>query len=704
MNFSKKLKSFGAMGFITIVLGVFVLLFSSGNLLPAAISDRLVEETDVQYADAVESKKLVFQQAMRDGELPDNTVKILNQNGVLVGYMDGGTFIEGNKTSGELVLKMGDEIITADNFVNAVSSNTTLYNAFTDATYGRAAYYYDDAAKEVFNEIGTSRNNYSADSDFNKVMDSIVGSGSDIDVNSVSVEKVTSDGETRDEYVETGEAANSRSQAFVNSVSRKSSGATTEQATLGSADILKASDTVAKEQRSSLFFLAFMENISKMKAGEGDESKINEAMDYIYQERESEVVDVKTGEVVKVTGAAVDSPSLYAILSGNKVNPEDVQNYSSDRVLKTVENKVGAQNSGGIITNTVASAAKGVKGVIGRLLGGGDATANEEALSAVEPTINGSLVNNPFETINGINAGEFLVEGAVNVGGKLARASGATAGDAEAVTKYARLNSSVLAMDAEVDRMNRSPFDISSKNTFLGSIVHKIAFYNLEAGSSWLAGVRSLSSVVSSSLVGLMPSSYADSTNGYLSVFGDCETASLIGSVGSPQCSVSNTFDTSTLNDPFNDAGFKAFVEANTTLSGGKRKINNDSVLAEFIRNNNKRVTPRGIVDGGILESSGSGSSSVSLVSDIAGMIKRFVGASESDKRKASGAAYVNSSANPDWQIYKYAQRYVSLARATSALRQYANDSTAYTSLRYFEGSENPVVAYWREYQAMANR
>lgn len=692
------------MGFITLVLGVFILVFSSGNLMPAAISDRLVEETDVQYADAVESKKLVFQQAMRDGELPDNTVKILNQNGVLVGYMDGGTFTEGSKTSGELVLKMGDEIITADNFVNAVSSNTTLYNAFTDATYGRAAYYYDDAAKDVFNEIGTSRNNYSADSDFDEVMDSVVGSGSDIDVNSVSVEKVTSDGETRDEYVETGEAVSSKSQAFVNSVSRKSSGTTTEQATLGSADILKASDTVAKEQRSSLFFLAFMENISKMKAGEGDESKINEAMDYIYQERESEVVDVKTGEVVKVTGAAVDSPSLYAILSGNKVNPEDVQNYSSDRVLKTVENKVGAQNSGGIITNTVASAAKGVKGVIGRLLGGGDTIANEEALSVVEPTINGSLVNNSFETINGINAGEFLVEGAVNVGGKLARASGATAGDAEAVTKYARLNSSVLAMDAEADRMNRSPFDVSSKNTFLGSIVHKIAFYNLEAGSSWLAGVRGFSSVVSSSLVGLMPSSYADSTNGYLSVFGDCETASSIGSVGSPQCSVSNTFDTSTLNDPFNDAGFKAFVEANTTLSGGTRKINNDSVLAEFIRNNNKRVTPRGIVDGGILESSGSGSSSISLVSDIAGMIKKFIGASESDKRKASGATYVNSSANPDWQTYKYAQRYVSLARATSVLRQYANDSTAYTSLQYFEGSENPVVAYWREYQAMANR
>lgn len=709
-SLSKKIKSFGAMGFITIVLGIFVLLFSSGNLLPAAISDRLIEETDVQYADAVESKKLVFQQAMREGKIPSNTANILNQNGVLVGYIKDDEFIEGNNTDGELVLKMSDEIITADNFITTVNNNPSLYNAFNDATYGRAAYYYDEAANDVFRQIGTNRNNYSADSDFDEVMNDVVGSGSDIDVNSVSIEEkiINNNGEseTITEYVENGEAISSKAQAetFVSGIGGKVLGSTTEQATLQSADILKTSDTIAKEQKSSLFFLAFMENISKMKAGEGDESKINEAMDYIYQEHESEVVDVKTGEIIKVTGAAVDSPSLYSILSGNNLDVERVQNYSSDRVLKTVENQLGVNNSGNIIANTIASVTKGIKGVVGRLLGNYNATTSEDILNKVTPIIESSLVNNSFDTISGINAGEFLVEGAVNVGGKLARASGATAGDAESITKYALLNSTVLAMDAEADRINRSPFDISSKNTFLGSILYKVAFYSLTSQRSSLTNIKSFSSMLSSAMIGLMPDTYADSIDGYLSNFGDCETISRIGAMGSPQCVATQTFDTSTLNNPFNDQGFKDFVEANTTLSNGTRKINSDSVLAEFIKNNDERITSVGIMDGGILNDSDSGSTSISLVSDITEMIKSFNGASEAEKRKASGEAYVNSSANPDWQTYKYAQRYVSLARATSALKQYSDDGTAYNNLKFFEGTNNPVTAFVKEYRKVANR
>ena len=61
---SKLKKSFSAAGFITAMIVIFTFLFSSGNLIPSAISERLVEETDVQYADAVESKIAVFQQAL----------------------------------------------------------------------------------------------------------------------------------------------------------------------------------------------------------------------------------------------------------------------------------------------------------------------------------------------------------------------------------------------------------------------------------------------------------------------------------------------------------------------------------------------------------------------------------------------------------------------------------------------------------------
>ena len=104
-------------------------------------------------------------------------------------------------------------------------------------------------------------------------------------------------------------------------------------------------------------------------------------------------------------------------------------------------------------------------------------------------------------------------------------------------------------------------------------------------------------------------------------------------------------------------------------------------------------------MDGGILDSLSSGGyGSVSFITNILQMIESFLGTSESDKRIASGASFVNSVNNPDWSQYKYAQRYVSLARATAALRQYSGNSTAYNKIEFFEGKENPVVAFLDDY------
>lgn len=689
VNIKSKAKSWGALGFITLALVVAAVLFSSGNLIPSAISERLIEETDVQYADAVESKKLVFQQAMKNGELPENTVAVLRQNGVEVE----------NTENGEIQLKMGNKIITADNFIAEVSSDINLYNAFNIATYSRAAYYYDDAAKEVFKKIGTTRNNYTKDSDFDEVMDTLVGQGSSINVNNVVATEKTEDGETYIDYSGMGKVSSSGSSAedFIYEVGGQNFAGNTIDATMNSADALKVADTISKEQRSELFFLTFMENISKMKAGEGDESKINEAMNYLFESKESEIVNVKTGEVVKVKGTAMESPSLYAVLSGSKPNSEAIGNYSSDRILKTVKNRLGASDSGNAIAGTVASSEEGIKGSISRLLSGGDEGASIDTLNTVNKTIDDSLINNSYETINGINAGEMLVEGAVNVGKKLAKASGATPGDASAVTQYARLSSKVLAMDAAADRINRSPFDITSKNTFLGSIIYKLAISSSNVSKSPLiSGMKSLSTIMNDAIrVSVFHDSYADSTNGYLTDFGDCETYGTIGAVGTLQCSEAATFDTSTLDDTFNDPLYIEFVNNNTTLSAsGKRTVIQDSILADFILYNDERVTPLGVIDGGILQSLNKGSSSISLVADIVSMITGFIGSSESDKRIATGAEYVNSSSNSSWQNNKYAQRYVSLARATESLRQYANGSSAYNNIFGFEGDENPVIAF----------
>ncbi|MBQ3280684.1 hypothetical protein IJG92_03475 [Candidatus Saccharibacteria bacterium] len=669
----KHYKSWGALGVIALMAVVAAVLMSFGNFIPAAISERLIEATDVQYADAVESKILVFQQALEGGDIPSNTVKRLEGQGVEV---NGST------------LTFKGETITAGNFIDKVHSNAAFYNAFTAATYDRAAYFYDEPAEEVFRKIGTTRNNYSKSSEFDAVMSRLVGEGSDVNVSNVGlVEKENEKGEKYEEYEVIGETGHSGSSAegFVKTVAENNIDEDEFSATMNATTAINNADIITKEQKSAIFFMAFMENISKMKAGDGNESKINEAMNYLFKQRESSITDVKTGETITTKGSMLESPSLYAILAGEKIDVNKVTNYASDRVLKSVENRVGTGNvSNEYREENVTSTGTKTRGTIGRFLWGGEETASFDAMANTVPIVNESMVDNGFDTIGGIYGGELLVEGAVNVGKMLAKASGGTAGDGDAVKSYARLGNEIAALDKEADRLNKSPFDITSSNTFHGSIFHKF-------GSVFKNGIFSLFSSASAEDEGTL----------YLSNFGtDCETIGSVGAVGSAACSEIATFDTSTLDDPFNNSEFMAFVEENTEYENGKRTVKPDSDLANFIKYNNERMTPIGAMDGGILEALTGGSSSIPFISDIISMIKTWLGASDEDKAIATGKVFVNSSSNPDWAKYKYAQRYVSLARATDALRQYDGDETAYNNIKYFEGSENPVVAFLNDYYA----
>ncbi len=683
------------------------LLFSSDGMLPIALSERIVEETDVQRTDGLESMLIVFQQALKSGTVPKNTIARLRKKEVQVGTIENGEFVENAEGT---ALKFKNEIITADELITKVHTDTSTYGVLKDiideSTLSGISYYYDEPAMEVFQKIGTSRNNYTKDEDFNTVMSRLMGDGSDVKANSVVlVEKKDQDGNKYYEYETLGSAAESENGNFIATVAEKSLAGDGQTADLNAAVTLNTAAKISKEQRSMLYYLGIMEPISKMKAGEGNTSRIHEAMNYIYEERETSVTDSETSEVITLDGNMLKSPSFYAVLSGERLNAKEVKNFSSDAVLKTIENRLGATSKKSTITGAITSSKRGIKGSIGRYVSNNAASASSDTLSVAASTINTSLVNNSFDSIGGIAGGEMFVEGAVNVGKALARASGATTGDAEAIRTYMRLNNTILEMDAKVDRMNRSPFDITSRNTFLGSILYKFAL-GMQSGGSIVRRMGSFSSVLTSSIAAILPITRADDeADSILTTFGDCETLRLsLGTEGTATCASIVTFDTSTLDDPFNDPGFIKFVEQNTELKDGVRTVKPGSKLAIFIAFNDERMTPDGITDGSILMALSDGSSSAAFTSDITAMTETWLTSSEENKRIASGEAFVNSSSNLDWEEYKYAQRYVSLARAMAALRQFDGDETSYNNIKYFEGSENPVLAFLREYRDLANK
>ena len=710
MKGGKKAKAIGAGVFIIGMLAIPMFIFGFGNFAPVALSERLVEETDVQYADGVQSKQLVFQEALKEGKVPENTAARLKENGVIVGNVDAsGNFVE--SADGKSV-KVGDKIVSADNFYAEVNNNVTLYSAFNNATYDRAAYYYDERAQDTFNDIGVTRNSYNSDSEFDEVMDGIMGEGSNVTVDGSgpgTCTKTNDDGTTTSESCQKEGSTTSKNDAetFIKEVSDNSKDANRgDQSTINTASTLETAEASTRQQRSSKFYVGIMENISKMKAGEGSETKLNEAMNYLYRDEESEVVDTTTGKVIKVKGSAMESPSLFAVLSGESINADDIKNYNSERITNTIQNQMQGNNYNTDESYTNTATSSDLKSsTVGRYAYYDGPIADSEAVNSVNHTVDSSMMNNSFKTIKGVAAGEMLVEGAVNTSASLALASGATVGDDASVNEYARLTNTVLAMDAEADRLNRSPLDITSKNTFLGALVRKFAVETIRSGS-FLNQVASFAKVTANAATSLISAVRADEENtSYMKPYNGCKRFENIGAAATIGCSRNETFDTSTLSgDIFNDnSDYMAFVNENTEENG--TKIKPDSDLAKFVLYNNKRQTPLGVTDAGIMDSlennnTGDGSGKVSFFSRLFSWLKSlFLNKNDTNNRIASGAAFVNSNNNNDWKKYKYAQRYVSLTRAKAALQQYDGGANAYVDLKGLGGKEDPVMAFIKEHK-----
>ncbi len=704
---SKLIKKFSATGVLIGILVLLAFIFTSGNIIPSTIMMKLLNVSDSQYyANEKVSKQLVFQWMMKSGEIPKDEVEILKQRNVLVGYEENGEFIETNSADRELSLKMNNKIISSDQFMKEVSTNVELYDDIDEATYGRAPMYDNETTKRILEEYGLSKNDF--DTSFNDTMAEKLSDGSDVVIGTVSFNDGQSNNENNLSVDGEVTSTNSRSSEYINAVSEQTTATTETQATLDSAASLALADTISLEQRATKFYILMMQAFSRMIAGDGKSSINNEQMNYLSHSDKTISINEKGEQVVSV-GSPLESPSFRAIFQDTSIDPKSVSNYSSDRIILLTENVTNTKTSNSTIINTVSSVTSKIRGFITRLLPGGNKTANKAVLSLSEPIINSSLENNGFDTIKGIYAGELLVQGAVTTGSKIARIRGGSAADANAIHAYLKFNNTILAMDAAADRLHRSPFDITSKNTFLGSIVYKFAmsFYNNRKLFGIFNTVSSIINTTKNSIIGLIPGVYADDINNYLSVFGDCRRVGSIGAEGSVGCSEIDVFDPSTLNDPFNNPDFIAFTEKNTELNeSGTRIVKENSDLENYIKYNNERVTPLGVTDGGILESLSSeqNSSSISLVSNLVQMVKSFINSPDSNKKIATGEAFLNSASNPKWQTYKYAQRYVSLAKTIASLREFSSYPTAFNNIQYFEGEIDPVTAFTNHYHQVAER
>jgi arabinan endo-1,5-alpha-L-arabinosidase len=137
---------------------------------------------------------------------------------------------------------------------------------------------------------------------------------------------------------------------------------------------------------------------------------------------------------------------------------------------------------------------------------------------------------------NGNETGNAVVSGMGGYNAQTAPASGLRPATQDAYTAYVKTSNEVAAKFAEEDRADRSPFDPSSKNTFLGSVLASIVPFTSKMQTASAASIA-IPSLVTSSLASLgsgQKSYAADDSNQYK----QCDDPEYKGLAADPFCNL----------------------------------------------------------------------------------------------------------------------------------------------------------------------
>lgn len=492
--------------------------------------------------------------------------------------------------------------------------------------------------------------------------------------------------------------------------------------------------------------MPFGESISKTMAGKGNEADINTVLNTLATPETSTIenYDPSKGEIgetiVNPTKAPIENSTLRAILSSSKVDPNDGINYSLERIGNTATSKIfekfAASNeiteacisikAGSAIMTIVTDVLSLGTATIGRFvlktlfsitIGVVSSIAIAEFLSFLIPTVARILFTNPWESSTGIVLGAVIARGFSAANTRIGRnGSGQSLSSADAAIAYNQLNQQVIAMDAEVDRLNRSPFDVTSKNTFLGSIAYNLLPLNISGGSGTLSSVLRTTSKSISSIMGSV--SAAGEGSSYMTTFGNCSHLEAIGAKGDIYCNPITTTDPSSLDmtpETYMDYLIKnglITTDANgvITITDGDKDTclpdaNGNSVcdLARYINYCSERDSPFGIHDAGILEQleidGGIILNSAPIIGgifDLANAVLDQLNLDWSSGQKCTN----NPDTNPQWaERFTYIQRFIQDQRILDNIGadNLPNPVTAYIEKHE---AENPVDNTYEGYLA----
>ena len=757
-NFAKRL--IPSTSIVGTLVAFCALIFGAFSTVGTQVSTLFTQATDIEFSSYHMRNIRLFKYMMDGGNqigISNFTRKYktftpflqkrLAKNGIEVGRVDAdGNFHNQLISTGSTVLKYNDEIISASDFQLKFASDSGFRDAYTNAKRGRIAGYFDNAADRFYQRLGLSRNIFEQfkstcdeESEMEAVREFVNTKVTGVDSKIETARHEYNEETQQDEIKRNGDVtdttkiqgdAETKARTMVNEISGKVSTAGNVVCTgLRIANLAAITASAMQIYRSIAYFHSLAEPDSKTRAGFGNESGNNQINNKLTEVVTTEVdVTDSSGNTTKqsVTGSMLDAPIMKLVLGNTFVKPIDNVPYAIDTITKSVQTIAvgtgvtttvcdGAMAASAIVSLAALAVpggalAKIVIGAVAQAVGGIVMTlAISSIIEAIVPRLARLFIDeNYFDNVAGVVAGAEYGNGAEQSNFRKAQnASAEMPASADRIDAQNKNLVIALRDEAATDRANRSPFDITSKNTFLGSLVSRFSFatFSHSLGSA-LASTRN---ILANSIASLTPAANAASQDlVYTSQYQDCSY------MEGAACSINGTpivaRDFSTIDVSPDDPTYQAVILPNLDFNGSYHNssprsfssvsvpsanfedysIKEDSELAKFINFCANRESPWGVQDANILNALQTDGGVVINNLPIVNDILDVVNAAENLENMgwATGTNCLNSPSNPRWDNeMKYYQLYVEDMRILDGMDE--SDSNS-----------NPVLAYESAYEA----
>jgi hypothetical protein len=369
----------------------------------------------------------------------------------------------------------------------------------------------------------------------------------------------------------------------------------------------------------------FFEAIQKVQAGDGADSPLPDLANGLTTPVDT--VDHEGG-VVRANMTAMGSSSITALYGNMPVDQNDhsVASFNLSSQLNSLLGFLGVSIAS-FLTCAAAKAAAALAGavmdvviivgcimsfgigcVVGALKNQGISIAVSvglgvaigEAVKHIAPVVFRAFARDIISDLAGEDLGNAIMSGANMYMGGNHKSGGGSPTNAGHFETFLAAHQQVIANEAEYQRSIRSPFDISSKYTFMGSIAHQMVAFTAQA-SSFTGVLTGMGNVVRNSMASMLPSASAMSAVNMVKSFGNCPDLEAIGAVGDAFCNPHIISDLNTIDiDP---ADIIERVEGSLVDEELEvPKIARGSRLAKHIVYCSERESPFGVVDHNIAQ------------------------------------------------------------------------------------------------------